>query len=220
MSKRAANDEAQSSLQAKRVKRTQTDGHATGCSDPECDGCDVGEIEISFVKKNSQGQEEPATPSARELLAMAIEEAADSGSNCEDDNKSGEKSELVKRLFGMALEQFKEKEPEDRLGYAICLVELGKAVSVEESIREGLDILRLLNKKEPSLETMLCLARAAFALATFLRTRQNQWFKDERQELDEEDEKEYAQLLKKHKVSKEEIKLCKEGLEAAGKVKR
>lgn len=215
MSKRPADAEPETStaavaVRAKRARSSQKEGHVEDCTDPECQGCDVGEIEITFVRKDEHGHEQTATPSAQELLDMAIAEASHASKQRDD--------HLVRRLFDLALEQYQEKESDNRVGYATCLIELGRAIHVEESLREGLDILRGLNKKQ-SLDDdqqQLLLARAAMDLAIFIRKRQNALYEEM---LDSEDEEEPSEeLLSKQKVSREEIKLCKEALDAIDKV--
>lgn len=203
--------EVESSIKAKRVRRTQNEGHAPDCNDPECEGCDVGDIEITFVRTDESGQEQSVQPSAHELFAMAMEEATNTQAEDQD-------SSMARRLFDLALEKFQKEEPEDRLGYALCLVSLGKTIEVEESLREGLDILRHEARKDGSLSFHL--ARAAWALATFIRKRQNEWFEKMKEELesDEEDGVEYEELLKKQQLSREEERLYKESLDAMQKV--
>lgn len=209
MSKRQADAEPETStaVRAKRARSSQKEAHVDDCTDPECQGCDVGEIEIAFVRKDEHGQEQPATPSAQELLDMAMAEAS---------QKQQRDDHLVRRLFDLALEQYQENEAENRIGYATCLIELGRAIHVEESLREGLDILRGLNKQQ-SLENQqqLLLARAAMDLAIFIRKRQNALFEEM---LDSDEEEPSEDLLNKQKVSREEIKLCKEALDAIDKV--
>ncbi|KAF7731845.1 hypothetical protein EC973_007676 [Apophysomyces ossiformis] len=203
MSKRLA--ENGESSQAKRVRRENND-HATTCHDPECEGCDVGDVEISFVSTDDAGEEHSTQPTAQELLNMALEE---------------EDTEMARRLFDMAVERFQKDEPDNRIGYAACLVELGRSVQVEESIREGLDILRQETKKTSELPTQLKLAQAAIALASAIRRQKNALFEQLQSELEnsegEEDEVAVAELMKKQELAKEEIKLYKEAVDALDK---
>ncbi|KAI7884057.1 hypothetical protein K492DRAFT_204955 [Lichtheimia hyalospora FSU 10163] len=217
MSKRQADAEPESStgavaVRAKRARSSQKEGHVEECTDPECQGCDVGEIEISFVRKDEQGNEHTATPSAQELLDMAMTEASQNSKQRDD--------HLVRRLFDLALEQYQEKEADDRIGYATCLIELGRAIHVEESLREGLDILRGLDKKQ-SLDDQqqLLLARAAMDLAIFIRKRQNALYEEMWDSEDQDEEEQPSEeMINKQKVTREEIKLCKDALDAIDKV--
>ncbi|KAG0166982.1 hypothetical protein DFQ28_007660 [Apophysomyces sp. BC1034] len=204
MSKRQAENEDLS--QSKRVRRNN-DNHAAGCNDAECEGCDVGEVEISFVQTDDAGEEQATQPTAQELLTMALEE---------------KDMEMTRRLFDMALERFQKDEPDNRIDYAACLVELGRSVQVEESIREGLDILRHEMKNAADLRIRLKLAQAAIALATCIRKQKNALFEQLQNELEdsdgEEDEIAAAELVKKQEITKEEIKLYKEAVDAVDKV--
>ncbi|KAI9019465.1 hypothetical protein CLU79DRAFT_758940 [Phycomyces nitens] len=209
MSKRPAspNPVEESSL-AKRVCRSE-ENHSAGCNDPDCDGCDVGDIEITFVGEN---EEKSADPSAQELLNMAIEESTDPDA----------KPEVVQRLFDMAIDKFGKTEPKDRIGYATCLIELGQAIKVEESLKEGLDILRGETKKpeiEPS--TLFILARAAALLAAFIRQNKNALYEEAKAELEdsdgEGDEAALDELSKKQAITREEGKLYKEAIGAIDK---
>ncbi|KAI9314432.1 hypothetical protein BX666DRAFT_2029310 [Dichotomocladium elegans] len=203
MSKRLAENEEGYSLRAKRVRSSQKEGHIDECDDPDCEGCDVGEIEISFIRTDDSGNEVSAVPSAQELLDMAIQEAS----------ADKPQEDLIRRLFDLALEQFKDKEPDNRVGYATCLIELGRAINVEESLREGLDILRGISKKgpveDPGVQGLITV-RAALGLAIALRKRQNALF----EEVLEEDEEPDQETLNKQYVKKDEAKLYKEAIDA------
>lgn len=205
MSKRANQDPSITSEN----KRTRKEGHAPECTDSQCEGCDVGQVEISFVRKDAQGQPMDTEPDATELLAMAIDEASRDKKVDNDDENNG----MARRLFDMAIEKFQKDEPQNRLGYATCLIELGKAIGVKESISEGLEILRGELKKNNSEEVALKLAGAAIALATFIRKEQDTYFEKQEKELDEDDEVARGELLAKQVVGKEEEKLYKEALE-------
>ncbi|KAI8886639.1 hypothetical protein K501DRAFT_331107 [Backusella circina FSU 941] len=186
-----------SSSSTNTLKKSRSNQHTADCSDKLCQGCDVGQVEISFVRKDGVSME----PSAQELLAMAMEEASAN-------------PDVAGRLFDMAIEKFQKEEPENRTGYAVCLVELGKALDVEESISEGLEILRGEFKTTKDLK----LASAAIVLATHLRKAQEAYFEQQAQELEGsdgeiEDEIAYSELLQKQEVSKREIKLYKEAIE-------
>jgi hypothetical protein len=185
------------------VKKSRSSQHTDDCTDTLCQGCDVGQVEISFVRKDAEGNPITSDPSAQELLAMAIDES----SNDDDDNT------IAGRLFDMAIEKFKKDEPENRVGYAVCLVELGKALSVEESISEGLEILRGEKQKDH-----LKLASAAIVLASWIRKSQLAYFEQQVEALEAsdgeiEDEVAYSELLQKQQVSKREIKLYTEALD-------
>ncbi|GAA5799211.1 hypothetical protein EDC94DRAFT_608346 [Helicostylum pulchrum] len=190
-------------------KRTRSEAHAADCTDKTCQGCDVGEVEFSFVRKDAQGQPIDTEPNAQELLAMAIEEASSDNNNDNDDENNG----IARRLFDMAIAKFQKDEPENRMGYATCLVELGKAISVQESISEGLEILRGELKKNNTEQVALKLAGAAISLATSIRKEQDAYFEKQQQEIDEDDEVALGELLEKQEVTKQEIKLYKEALE-------
>lgn len=204
MSKRANQDPIVSES-----KRTRKEGHASDCTDTSCQGCDIGQVEISFVRKDAQGQPIDTEPNAQELLAMAIDEASRDKNNDNDDENNG----MARRLFDMAIEKYQKDEPENRLGYATCLVELGKAIAVQESISEGLEILRGELKKNNTEEVALKLAGAAISLATFIRKEQDTYFEKQEQEIEEDDEVALGELLEKQEVGKQEAKLYKEALE-------
>lgn len=190
-------------------KRTRSEAHAVDCADKSCQGCDVGEVEISFVRKDAEGQPIDTEPSAQELLAMAIDEAGNDRNNDNDDENNG----IARRLFDMAIAKYQKDEPENRVGYATCLIELGKAIAVQESISEGLEILRGELKKNNTEDILLKLAGAAISLATSIRKEQDAYFEKQQQEIDEDDEVALGELLEKQEVSKQEVKLYKEALE-------
>ncbi|KAI8991361.1 hypothetical protein BDF20DRAFT_904058 [Mycotypha africana] len=229
MSKRAhQQDPLASEAESSHTKRARSDKeqqHASDCTDENCTGCAVGEVEISFVRKDAEGQSvEGSEPTAQELLAMAIDEAAHSDAT-EDDQ--GHHKQVVRRLFDMTIEKFQKDEPDNRVGYATCLVELGKALQVEESISEGLEILRgelkTKRKEETSEENvddiLLKSAGAAITLAASKRKSQEAYFAEREKELQNEngeitDEVAFEELLQKQEqVSKDEIKLYKEAIE-------
>ncbi|KAI7871811.1 hypothetical protein BDF14DRAFT_1759171 [Spinellus fusiger] len=192
------------------AKRTRLlEHHATDCNDTDCKGCDVGDIEITFVDEQDNGQQQD--PTAQELLAMALEEAA----------RPTPQTEVVRRLFDMAVDKYTTASPEDRVGYAVCLVELGQSLQVEESLREGLDILRGQIKSTEQVSVHLALAHAAIALAAFLRQQKNRLFEDMREELvgsdGEEDEVSLEELVRKQQVTREEVQLYKEAVKAMDK---
>ncbi|KAI8351215.1 hypothetical protein EDC96DRAFT_518913 [Choanephora cucurbitarum] len=198
MSKRA-HEGQESELENKR-NRASREGHTEDCQDDLCEGCDVGEVEISFVRKDAQGQ--TVEPSAQELLVMAIEESND---------------DIKKRLFDLALDKYQKDEPENRVGYATCLVELGKGIDVQESIREGLDVLR--GEKTKTTEVLLALSGAAIALVNSIRQKQIQYLVEEQQKLEENDDdeeeiEENEELKQKQKPSKEETKIYAEAVDS------
>lgn len=200
------------------TKRVRKESHAPDCNDTSCQGCDVGEVEISFVRKDKDGNPIETEPSAQELLAMAIDEASDARQSNNDDENN---NDMAHRLFDMAIEKYQKNEPENKLGYATCLVELGKALNVEESISEGLEILRG-EKKKNNNEVFWPLADAAIALASAKRKAQDAYFEQQQQELEGSDgevtdEVAFGELLEKQRVSKIEAKLYKEAIEAANK---
>lgn len=206
MSKRA-NQDPLASTEIKRVKSNAKEGHAPECNDKLCQGCDVGEVEITF--KDTDGNPTQVVPAASILLQMALEEAAKDQQNDNDDENNG----ISRRLFDMALEKYQKDEPENRVGYAICLVELGKTIAVQESISEGLEILRGELKKNNTEDVSLKLARAAIALAISIRKNQDAYFEQQEKELDQDDEVALGELLEKQKVSKEEIQLYEEAIQ-------
>lgn len=210
MSKRA-NENQDPVIESKRSRSTK-EGHAPDCTDSLCQGCDVGDVEISFVRKDANGQPIDTEPTAQELLAMAVDEAT-------NDNQD-ENNMMSRRLFDMALEKYQKDEPDNRIGYATCLVELGRTIQVEESISEGLEILRGELKKQPKNKDVLFkLAEAAIALATSKRKSQDAYFQKQEAELEgsdgEMDEVAYGELLQKQELSKDEIKLYKEAIQCA-----
>ena len=215
MSKRLAEEEAGPSIRTKRIRSAEKDGHVSDCNDPECEGCDVGEVEISFVRKDENGQDQTFQPSAQELLSMALNES-NTATAADQDN------EIVRRLFDMALEQFEKTDPkDDRSGYATCLVELGRAIDVEESLREGLDIFRGMAKKTPSSmksEHWLTVAKAATGLLVLIRKKLNSMFEELLEELEEDDESPSEEQLKKYSIKREELNLYKETSNAIEKV--
>ncbi|KAI8982509.1 hypothetical protein BDB01DRAFT_723449 [Pilobolus umbonatus] len=207
MSKRTQQEEV--SVDNKR-SRAQKEGHAAECTDKNCSGCDVGDVEISFVRKGVDGQTIDTEPTAQELLAMAIEESS-------NDNNEEESNGMARRLFDIALDKFQKEEPENRIGYATCLIELGKCIHVEESIREGLDILRGELKKDSEDKTILIrLASAAISLVAFLRKRQNDYFDKQCDLLDADesgvDEVAHRELLRKQRTTPEEEDLANEAI--------
>lgn len=213
MSKRA-NETQDLVSENKRSRSSATkEGHAEDCTDELCKGCDVGEVEISFVRKDADGKPIDTEPSAQELLAMAIDEASNDKNNDNDDENNG----IARRLFDMAIEKYQKDEPENRVGYATCLVELGKAIQVEESISEGLEVLRgELKTKKDDKDVLLKAAGAAIALAASMRKKQQAYFDQQEAELEDEDEMDdvaYEELIQKQTPSKEEIKLYKEAIE-------
>ncbi|RCH83863.1 hypothetical protein CU097_007892, partial [Rhizopus azygosporus] len=109
---------------------------------------------------------------------------------------------------------FQQDEPDNRTGYAACLVQLGKTIGVEESLREGLDILRGEKNKDSTLK--LKVAYAALALANYLRMQQIAAFAPQEANLYQEnaelDEDAYEELLSKQKVTPDEEKLYKEAI--------
>ncbi|KAI8327883.1 hypothetical protein BD560DRAFT_417570 [Blakeslea trispora] len=198
MSKRA--HQGQDSESENKRNRTSKEGHVEDCQDDLCQGCDVGEVEISFVRKDAQGQ--TVEPSAQELLVMAIEESND---------------DIKKRLFDLALEKYQKDEPENRVGYATCLVELGKGIDVQESIREGLDILR--GEKTKTTDVLLALSGAAIALVNSIRQKQLKYLIEEQQKLqedgeDEEEDEENEELKQKQQPSKEETNIYNEAVDS------
>ncbi|CEG72213.1 hypothetical protein RMATCC62417_07805 [Rhizopus microsporus] len=184
-------------------KRSKTESHAPDCTDETCTGCDIGEVEIAFTNKTDDGEVEEVQPNAHELMVLAIDEAQ------EGDN------DMARRLFDMSLEKFQQDEPDNRTGYAACLVQLGKTIGVEESLREGLDILRGERNKDSTLK--LKVAYAALALANYLRMQQIATFAPQEANLYQEnaelDEDAYEELLSKQKVTPDEEKLYKEAID-------
>lgn len=197
------------------TKRIKKESHAPDCNDKNCQGCDIGQVEISFVRKDKDGNPIESEPSAQELLSMAIDEAANAKQSGNDDD---ENNDMAHRLFDMAIEKYQKDEPENKLGYATCLVELGKALQVEESISEGLEILRGEKKKQNN-EVWWALAGAAIALASAKRKALESYFEQQQQELEDDDgeidEVAFSELLEKQRVSKVEAKLYKEAIDAA-----
>lgn len=214
MSKRANETQNLVSENKRSCSTKATEGHSSDCTDELCKGCDVGEVEISFVRKDANGKPIDTEPSAQELLAMALDEASNDKNNDNEDENNG----IARRLFDMAIEKYQKDEPENRVGYAACLVELGKAIQVEESISEGLEVLRgeLLKRKDDK-DVLLKAASAAIALATSIRKKQEAYFEQQEAELEgsdgEMDEVAFNELVKKQELSKNEIKLYKEAID-------
>ncbi|KAI8337151.1 hypothetical protein BC941DRAFT_513810 [Chlamydoabsidia padenii] len=191
-------------LKKARTKATITNNnHSPDCQDPDCEGCDVGEVEISFV----QG-DETVQPTANELLEMAKDEQGN--------------TDMARRLFDMALESFETEEGgKTGLGYAQCLVELGRALAVDESIREGYQLFVAV--KTPTVDSQLWHSRAALALARSIRQQKSRVFEELRMDLENtdgeiEDEVTWDELLVKDQVSKEEHKFYKEAIGLLDKV--
>lgn len=205
MSKRANQDPLTSENKRTRVNE---EAHAADCTDELCKGCDVGEVEIAFVRKDAEGNPIDTEPSAKELLAMAIEEASNDANNDNDDENNG----IARRLFDLAIEKYQKEEPENRVDYATCLVELGKAIAVQESISEGLEILRGEAKKNNTEYVAFKLAIASAAYAISIRKEQNAYFEKQQDELDEDDEVALGELLEKQEVGKKELELYKDAL--------
>ncbi|ORX55050.1 hypothetical protein DM01DRAFT_1383002 [Hesseltinella vesiculosa] len=180
--------------------------HAGDCDNVDCPGCDEGDMDIVFMGKDSQGNEIKITPSAMELLAMAKEE--------QNNNV------LAGRLFDMALEAFEELEQgKSGLGYARCLVELGQQLSVQESLREALELY--IADKSPSLHTQLWHTRCAWALAQSVRRQKEASFEDARQDLENSDDSEIEdqhallELMQKNQLTRQEIQLYTGALQRA-----
>ncbi|ORY97369.1 hypothetical protein BCR43DRAFT_237501 [Syncephalastrum racemosum] len=136
----------------------------------------------------------------------------------EEEQKKEKNDDIVRRLFDMALDRYQDKEKEDRLGYAICLLQVGRHLSVEESLKESLDVLRALVRNDDA--AWIYLGQAATELLLFLRKRQNTRFEEALAELDEEDEEDQVvreELTAKQKLSREEKKLYKEAMDALEK---
>ncbi|CEP19123.1 hypothetical protein [Parasitella parasitica] len=214
MSKRA--NETQDLVSENKRSRSSTvkEGHVPDCTDELCKGCDVVEVEISFVRKDADGKPIDTEPSAQELLSMAIDEASNDKNNDSDEENNG----IARRLFDMAIEKYQKDEPENRVGYATCLIELGKAIRVEESISEGLEVLRgELKTKKDDKDILLKTAGAAIALAASIRKKHKAYMEEVEAELgdpdDEIDDDALEELEKKYELSKEEIKLYKEAIE-------
>ncbi|KAI8074858.1 hypothetical protein BC940DRAFT_286798 [Gongronella butleri] len=191
---------AESSQQAKEKSKERPD-HASSCDDPACTGCDEGEVELAFVRRDENGQEVAATPSAMELLAMA---------------KSETNRAVAGRLYDMALDAFADEDKEhgkQGLGYARCLVELGRQLAVQESLREALTLYQ--SQKAPiTSETRLWEARCALALALAIRLQVNNDVDLARDELDSEDDDDTAimELMDKANLKREETKLYQSAL--------
>jgi tetratricopeptide (TPR) repeat protein len=213
--KRAANS-LDNESSSKRVKVVKTDriNHATDCSDPHCEGCDVGEVELTFTNEDGSAAE---TPSALELFHMAMDEAASEGSKS---NENG----MAKKIFDLALEAYEKEKDEDPLGYAQCLIEFGRYFDVIESVKEGVDILRGLEKnakkEESSVSTSelyISKGRGILVQLQIERAKRIEIFEEIRQENSDEDDIEPA-VLKKLEVTKPEMKLIDEAILSFDKV--
>jgi hypothetical protein len=211
MSKRSDRPEESDPNAIQQLKKARTTAtttltktnHSPDCQDSDCDGCDVGEVEISFV----QG-DETVQPTAYELLTMAKEEQGN--------------TDMARRLFDLALEAFETEQGKTGLGYAQCLVELGRALAVDESIREGYQLYSAV--KTPTLESQLWHSRAALALARSIRQQKSRSYEELRLDLENsdgeiEDEVALDELVIKDQVSKEEQKLYKEAIGLLDKVR-
>lgn len=116
--------------------------HLSDCTDPTCTGCAAGEIELTFLAEDGTTTTQPPAPIR--LLHMALEEAS-----LELSSQHG--IGMAKRLFDLAIEGFEnlkkeaETEPqavETRYSHATCLVEFGRYLPVEESAKEGVQLLQ------------------------------------------------------------------------------
>lgn len=214
--KRAANtlDNESTSKRVKVVKKDRIN-HATDCSDPQCEGCDVGEVELAFTNEDGSAAN---TPSALELFHMAMDEAASEGSKS---NENG----MAKKLFDLALEEYEKEKDQDPLGYAQCLIEFGRYFDVIESVKEGVDNIRGLeksSKKEessiPTNELYIAKGRGILVQLNIERAKRIEIFEEVREENSDEDDEIDPAVLKKLEVTKEEKKLINEAIQSFDKV--
>ncbi|KAJ2961589.1 hypothetical protein NQZ79_g3132 [Umbelopsis isabellina] len=214
--KRAANtlDNEGTSKRVKVVKKDRIN-HATDCSDPQCEGCDVGEVELAFTNEDGSAAE---TPSALELFHMAMDEAATEGSKSDENG-------MAKKIFDLALEAYETEKNQDPLGYAQCLIEFGRYFDVIESVKEGVDNLRGLeksSKKEESVvpmnELYIAKGRGILVQLNIERAKRIEIFEEIRDENSDEDDEIDPTVLKKLEVTKEEKKLINEAIQAFDKV--
>ena len=216
--KRNADSVVNESGSSKRIKvvKPENNNHAPECSDPNCDGCDVGEIELTFT--NDDGSP-AAKPAALELFHMAMNEAASEGSKS---NENG----MAKRLFDMALEAYDKEKEQDQFGYAQCLIEFGRYFDVLESVKEGVDILRSLEmsttadvSKFTQNDLYTTKGRGILVQLQFERAMKIEVFEEANQENDSEDDEIEPAVLKKLEVTKQEQKLVNEAIKAFDKVR-
>ncbi|KAG2181899.1 hypothetical protein INT44_008715 [Umbelopsis vinacea] len=197
---------------SKRIKVVKSDSqnHAPDCSDPDCDGCDVGEVELTFTNEDGTPADKPT---ALELFRMAMSEAASEGSKA---NENG----MAKRIFDMALEAYDKEKDQDQLGYAQCLIEFGRYFDVLESVKEGVEVLRGLEKsngvegsKITKTELYIAKGRGILVQLQMERAKKIEIFEEINGENEsDEDEEIDPSLLKKLEVSKQERKLVDEAV--------
>lgn len=213
--------ESTPSIQVKKPKNKRTD-HLPDCEDIDCEGCDIGEIEISFIHKgdgDENNENGKVQPTADELLIMAKEEY-----------QLNKDSEIAKRLFDMALEAYEKEDNNQKtgFGYAKCLIELGRALNVSESLQEGYNVFVAIKKNKnnndnkdnnntTSMTTIqLWHTRAALALALSIRQQKQLVFEERRENLEDSDgeidDALLFDLMNKDVLSRQEINLCKEVL--------
>lgn len=216
--KRTADSLVNDSSSSKRLKvvKPENINHAPDCSDPDCDGCDVGEIELTFTNEDGS----PVTkPAALELFQMAMNEAASEGS------KSNENS-MAKRLFDMALEAYDTEKEQDQFGYAQCLIEFGRYFNVLESVKEGVDILRSLERSSSTEsnytqnDVHVTKGRGILVQLHMERTKRIEIFEEVNRDNDSDDEEVDPAVLKKLEVTKQEQKLVNEAIKSFDKVSR
>ena len=206
-----ANDS--SSKRLKIVKKDSND-HAPDCSDPQCEGCDVGEVELTFTAEDGSPVEKP---SALELFHMAMNEAASEGSKS---NENG----MAKRLFDLALEAYDKEKEHDQLGYSQCLIEFGRYFDVLESVKEGVDILRslensILESKYSKSVVYIAKGRGILVQLHLERAKRIELFEEiTKRSDDDEDEEIEPAVLKKLEVTKSERKLIDEAIQCFDKV--
>ncbi|KAH8548797.1 hypothetical protein BGW37DRAFT_522988 [Umbelopsis sp. PMI_123] len=210
--KRAVESFVNDSSSSKRVKVVKSDSqnHAPDCSDPDCDGCDVGEIELTFTNEDGTPADKPT---ALELFRMAMSEAASEGSKV---NENG----MAKRIFDMALEAYDKEKDQDQFGYSQCLIEFGRYFDVLESVKEGVEILRGLEKSTISegsrfskKDIYIAKGRGLLVQLQMERAKKIETFEEINGENDsDEDEEIDPSLLKKLEVSKQEKKLVDEAI--------
>ncbi|KAF9975605.1 hypothetical protein BGZ73_000671 [Actinomortierella ambigua] len=156
ITKRKGSPEAAESTPTVHKKRKADEGHAHDCTDPACEGCADGELEIQFDHE----------PSAFELFQMARDEAAkegrkshrgeDEGDNDEDEEEEEEEKtkKMAKKLFDLAMEAFGKLEQarnslskeerdsrehvEQRIQHAACEVAVGVYMPALAMVEEGL----------------------------------------------------------------------------------
>ncbi|CAG8480482.1 5189_t:CDS:2 [Paraglomus occultum] len=176
-------------------KPRHSTGHAPNCEDSLCEGCDVGEIEVSFALTDGT-----TPPGPSDLFRMAVKES-------EKENPEEHGGGIVKKLYDMAIGEFdralgeqeeirrkigkeedlkgetsdksklvkgKEKGREEEYGsytsllrdYAMCCLSFGKYMPLISYIKKSIELFeKVIDENNDDGEAWIGLARARIALA-------------------------------------------------------